>query len=1744
MIFLWVMLAVFFQARADWTDVTGSYIVNPDFKSNNPDGWDVSGGYTVRAGCMEYWNKNYYYVSQELQNLPAGHYRLRAQGYHRLGGPNEAYNRYRSGEGYAQAHMFVDEQQVLFPNYFEKGFAQTSTSNWSWVDGQFYPNTMETAAEAFAQDAYWMSIEFDTDGTKPVLIGISSDYSADFISENWCIFSNFRLETTIDIVKATNLSLTMPESQLLIGHSMQASATLQPDNVTQKSLRWKSSNEFVATVDDNGLVTGVGLGQATITAQTIDGSDLSQSVVITVVPDPQAEWIDVTNVFLKNPRFDENNADYWNREVYAQGNDIRLNAMEVYNGTFNISQQLKGLPKGRYRLSMQGYYRAGNNIEGLWGNGFDLTNLEEGNYYSGAFADFWYQSENLTAYLYGGKEQQPLVSLYSASLDSYVDGSFYTYRTQVDPDTQQGYDDDYTFYPNNMEGGAVAFNEGKYWNRVEFEAEGEATIGVANDSYVGSNWCMFDNFKLEYQGEVVMCAEVKLNIENRVLVVDQIAQIEAVVTPENALQKALAWTSSRPDVVYVDQEGVVVALKEGVSVITAKTIDGSNISTSIVLKVEHPIVTGTSFVINEIMASNVDEYISPAYNFDGWVEFFNPTNNSISLTGLYLSDDATDLMKWQIPSSVGVLPAKGFKVIWFDSNNIATQNAPFKLDVDGGMLYVSDKSGNEMMNFKYPEGKERVSYARIIDGSDTWKYTSTPTPGETNYGSTFADTQLPAPVVDQPSQLFSGELSVNVTIPVGYTLRYTTDGTLPTMDNGETSTKGQFTVDATSIYRFRFFADGMLPSTVTSRSYIYRDKDYTLPVVSVVTDPDFIWSKEIGVFEQGPNGRPGNGQSTKCNWNMDWERPVNFSYITADGEMVLNQDVNLEMCGGWSRAWTPHSFKLKGNKELGGNKNLPYPFFDQKPFIRNRTLQIRNGGNDTSGRLKDPALQYIMQTAGLNIDCQSYQPVHEFINGQYMGMLNVREPNNKHYVYANYGWDDDEIDQFEMSPDSGYVQMCGTPDVFDELVDVLSPDAANSDTYAEICKMLDIDSYVNYMAAEFYLGGTDWPQNNVKAFRHRNNGKFRFVVFDLDGTFSTNDAFNWFMGKEEYTFDQLYPSSLGRITAQIKFVTLFKNMLQNADFRRKFIDAFCIMGGSVFEANRAVEIVNTLQDRVSPAMQLEGGQWNLYSSANNLRSNLSGRLETSNNALRSYSPFGLRNVTAQRVSLSSDVEGAQLLINDMPVPTGQFNGYLYAPATLKAVAPADYNFMGWSNDASSGTMLLNEGAQWSYYDKGSIDNANWTSPSYQENGWKQGNAPLGYGKDMIKTTLDYGSNSSNKRPTAYFRTNVQLAKAPSSSDEFTLNFTVDDGIIVYVNGSEAGRYNMPSGTVSYSTYASSYAPNNPDVGSMNLSPSLFHSGSNVIAVELHNNSGSSTDMVWDASLYTTVSGQTNDYFSTEKEISLPQGSRLTLKACYTKKSPAELAKDKVTPVRINEISGSNSSHICPDYFKKNDWIELYNTTDEVVDVEGMFLTDNLSKPEKFQITKGNTNANTKIPAHGYLLVWCDKLATTDLALHASFKIDGDGGELMLTAADKSWKDELTYEAHDANTTVGRYPDGAANVYAMNVNTIAAPNMLSSYVQEVAQKSDDTPTGIRRTTLASAANGFRVCYGSDQVIVKGEDDGPVLVEIFTTDGCLVERTTAYVRNGSARVSVAHLTAGFYVACATVDQTTRVGCKFMK
>jgi hypothetical protein len=1259
------------------------------------------------------------------------------------------------------------------------------------------------------------------------------------------------------------------------------------------------------------------------------------------------QWVDVTALYLQNVDFDNGNADGWQYE--CSGWDFPkfgYGSTEFWNCTFNIWQTVKDAPQGRYRLSVQGYYRCKDNDGRMTGG------MWQQHWVPGGYEEYLNNTHNITGYLYAGQTQQKLVSVYSESMDTWVDGSWQS---------------DGKYFPNTMGSARVFFDAGGYWNRMEFDGGGTFDIGLRCDEQEESNWCIFDNFRLEYYTDIVPVTAVNVSIDAAQLVVGETARAAYKVEPAVATLPFCDWSTSNPQVVTVDRDGLVTAVGQGTAAIVATATDGSGVSGSVTVSVTRNPAGVGSLVINELMASNVDEFISPAFNFDGWVELYNPTQKAVELGGVRVSNTAET---WTMPQTAGVVPAQGYKVVWFDSNDGNANNAPFKLDTDGGTVVFMTAAGQEIARQAYPAAMERTSYARTTDGGPTWATVDKATPGASNNGVKAAAQQLDAPVVNLPSQLFTGTLSVQVTIPAGTTLRYTTDGTLPTPENGATSANGRFTVDGTQCLRFRLFSnDGSrLPSRVTTRTYIYNSENFYLPVVSVVTDPSFLYDKEIGLFAKGPNGRPGNGQPDNCNWNMNWERPANFSFITADGQMALNQDVDIEMAGGWSRADTPHSFKLKGSKELGGNKNLNYPFFEQKPYIRNRTLQIRNGGGDVrSGRFKDPALQYILLSSGLDVDGQSYQPVHEFINGQYMGVLNMREPNNKHYVYANYGWDDDQIDQFEMSPDSGYVQKCGTGESWRDLM-ALSEDAANSSTYDAICQLLDIDAYINYMAAELYLCHWDWPQNNVKGFRNTGGGRYRFVVFDLDNALTFDydpkiwgtPPFETFFNKgRQYTYDQLYPTSLGCITADIDFVQLFGNLLQNEGFKRRFIDAYCIMGGSVFLPERVNTIVDELQSRVQQAHSATS--W----SASNIKSGLAGHPERAIQRIKDFATFGLSASEPQHLTLTSTVEGARLFINDQEVPTGHFDGQLFPPFTLRAEAPGGYRFLNWQQ----------------------------------------------VGGD--------------------FRSSSASTSLPARSMSLTVNFQ--------------------------------------------------------------------------------------------------------------KLTDSQLKSQGVTPVRINEVSGANDSFV-DEYGKKGDWVELYNTTDEPVDVEGMYLSDNADKLTKYQISKGATQAQTVIPAHGYLLVWCDKRETTDRGLHASFKIADDGGLIALTAADKSWTDVLNYEAHDARTTVGRYPDGAATVYAMNVATIGKRNVYSTYVTAVAQTGlPVTPP----TDIAAIGNDaqLRVAYGGGTLLAQGAD-GLLTVEVFRGDGQPVFTTTTTAVGQVARVSISHLPRGFYVARVIDGSGVKATCRFVK
>ncbi|MBQ6653247.1 MAG: lamin tail domain-containing protein [Prevotella sp.] len=1172
-------------------------------------------------------------------------------------------------------------------------------------------------------------------------------------------------------------------------------------------------------------------------------------------------------------------------------------------------------------------------------------------------------------------------------------------------------------------------------------------------------------------------------------------------------------------------------------------------------------------MVNELMAANVDMFMSPAYNFNSWLELYNTTDKVIDLSGCYLSDDATNLTKWKMPETIGKVPAHGYKVVWMGDNDINTNQAPFKLEYEGGELFLCDSEGNELLHIYYPEAVSRTSYACTTDGSDNWSFTAEPTPGASNNNAPYAEQRLLAPEATPEGGLFEGTVSISVNIPTGTTLRYTTDGTTPTMTNGETSLTGLFTADRTMTYRFRLFADGLLPSPVTTRSYVYRDYDFTLPVIVVSTDDDYLYDNTIGVYVKGTNGRTGNGQSTPANWNMDWNRPVNFHYILPEtstspsgggreGAVAVNQDVDFSISGGWTRSNSVKSFKLKADHVYEGRNTIDYPFFTAKPFNRNKTLQIRHGGNDSYSRIKDAALHEIIQRSGIDLDVMSYQPAVHYLNGRYMGLINVREPNNKDFAFANWGLTKDELEVYEQSPDSGAYMMLGDRAVLDRLYE-LSATSTDDESYNEIKELLDIDEYINYMAAELFLGSWDWPDNNVKAYRKTDGGRYRFTFFDLDAAFETDgraygesggalngNFFRWVDDMQWHTFDYIYDTGQ-RLYGEIRFCTFFLNMLENDEFRRKFIDTFCVMGGSVFDYDRSVNILTELGDRVRPTMSWEGASPD--GSLNAIRNALVGRVDTKAQHMVEYERLQLTGQTPQRVSLSADHPAATLFINDTKVPYAEFDGRLFQPVTLKAIAPAGYTFAGWRKTSSEQQTLIDFGSSWKYYDFGSLDDREWKATGFDDSHWSEGPAPVGYGKSAIATT------TASNLPTYYLRKTITLNDQPSTNDDLTLNYVADDGFILYINGQEAGRHLMPDGTPSYNTFATSYAPGNPDSGTLTIDNSLLRQGDNFITVELHNNAANSSDIYWDVQLVRTTVGGSNDFYATEPIIQMPDDESLSLMACFSPVPSGET--EGGTPVRINEVSAANSIYVNENY-KRKDWVELYNTTAEDIDIAGMYLSDDINDPLKYQIPALDIHTSSSliphpssiIPAYGHLVVWCDDGEEGSHQLHVPFKLKAAEGVVTLRAQDQSWTDRLAYESHNGDETVGRYPDGADDVYLMNIPTIGKTNLYTSYLEPVSQ----IPTSIDRPQRYVSDNGgLKISYAVGRLFVRSETSTSPsgggregAVTVYTTTG--QEVTTERVRfyGGKAYVDVSSLPQGIYVARAIDSEGRTAATKFIK
>lgn len=162
------------------------------------------------------------------------------------------------------------------------------------------------------------------------------------------------------------------------------------------------------------------------------------------------------------------------------------------------------------------------------------------------------------------------------------------------------------------------------------------------------------------------------------------------------------------------------------------------------------------------------------------------------------------------------------------------------------------------------------------------------------------------------------------------------------------------------------------------------------------------------------------------------------------------------------------------------------------------------------------------------------------------------------------------------------------------------------------------------------------------------------------------------------------------------------------------------------------------------------------------------------------------------------------------------------------------------------TFPLSKGTEWHYLDNGkSLDAINWKSDSYSDDNWSFGAGPLGYG-DPVTTELSYGGDANNKHVTYYFRRDLTIDMA-TMPDSVQIGMKRDDGAILYINGVEIVRDNLPTGTIAYDTLATSTVSGSDEAKyfSTLASKNIFKDGLNVLAVELHNRDVFSSDLQFD-----------------------------------------------------------------------------------------------------------------------------------------------------------------------------------------------------------------------------------------------------------------------------------------------------------
>jgi hypothetical protein len=1097
-----------------------------------------------------------------------------------------------------------------------------------------------------------------------------------------------------------------------------------------------------------------------------------------------------------------------------------------------------------------------------------------------------------------------------------------------------------------------------------------------------------------------------------------------------------------------------------------------------------PLLVNAQLSINELMTNNVSYNMDDAFDYSMWVELYNSsTTNSNKLSEYWFTDDKAKPNKWK-PVFDSVIVSKSFVLLYFERDE-TYGHATFKLDPDGGTLYMFNNANVLMDSMAYPKQFRNASWGRLTDGSSLSTYFSQPTPGSSNNGKETATIQCTKPVPTVKGGLFTSPQVLRFTCDPGDTVFYTTNYTEPTSASTRFFSLTPITISASTVIRARTFSKGKVPSDILTNTYFMNLRDHNLPVVSISTTQANLTDPKTGIYcdGDGTNGLIGNGQTVKRNYNRDWNRPVNFELFDSTGVQQLNQEVDIKILGCWTRAYAEKSIAISPKKKFGDTQ-LRYDIFAAtKPNRKYKDIQLRNSGNDFSySMMRDGFMQSIVMKRLPSLDYMAYEPAVLYMNGAYCGIENLRERSNEDWVFSNYGLDEDDVLALEATIDIDSEKDIATDTAFIAFSNFLkNNDVSQPAVYEQVCRKMDVDNYMAYMIAEIYTANTDWPHNNVKMWRKKDDGPWHWILSDTDF------GMNLYSSLET---SNTLTVCLGENGSKPDWATVvLRRLVLNETFRNAFIDRFAIHLSTTFKTERVNSIMDSIAAKITNEIVYHKAR---YGSSRSLAADIA--------IMKTFSaarPLNMLNFISARfcnaaptksLQLNSNVNGSTYTLNGQEVMDKAANIQYFQNKTIAVEAKPvkGYTFKHWEKIKLGGTLtLIPLGSTWRYYDGSAIPASNWYTIYYPDAGWAQGAAQLGYGGKGEVTTIGYGGNASAKYATSYYRYRVQITDLSSKSN-YQITLFVDDGAAVYVNGTEVGRTNLPTGALAFATYAST--ANNGIYATFSVPANLLKEGENLLAVEVHQCNATSSDVIFNLSMTCDASMISETTLVTDKIYFDTLKVPMSLKAIYEATIEPEPNQETVF---INEVVSSNSE-ISDEFGEKDDYLELYNAGTTDVNIAGWYLSDSPVNPTLATIPPVSSG-QTLIPAKGWLCFWADDTQVQG-ALHLPFKLSKDGETLCLSRRNTQGQlilvDSVSFPLLNTNSSYARISD-ASPFWTKQTPTFLRTNNLGTKLEKTIEKS------VLPIWPTLVTDGFTVRAEVGTLIAVFDLNGRKLAQIIST-----------------------------------------------